>query len=281
MLYVNFSGCSFASIGLLAAALSPFVLVVRCPAADQVSGSGGALPLWIGVRGFIIALFIMSLAEYFSSKAGLCFLSYDALDKALKGILSALDAATSNKDPSEALEPVSRELTTATTFGKAAIMEPRGWKCKWKYDLVMDVAAQADKMLLDVKFLRSAMLGADGKTKGVMGVLGGLGAHYEDMHKDLLDTFQDAQEVTNELLKHEWGLFKGMSKLDSLEGTDELSGFDLCIAEANKLDGVAWPKDEITTIEDDLLVQINIILMMLNSINLRVAGVIAACVRMS
>merc|ERR1719355_505203 len=91
MLYVHFSGCSFAQIGLLAAALSPFVLVVRCPAADKVSGSAGALPLWIGVRGFLIALFIMSLAEYLSSKDGLCFLSYDALDKAINGIKGALE----------------------------------------------------------------------------------------------------------------------------------------------------------------------------------------------
>jgi hypothetical protein len=52
MLYVSFSGCSFATIGLLAAALSPFVLVVRCPAPEEVSGTGGALGLWIGVRGF-------------------------------------------------------------------------------------------------------------------------------------------------------------------------------------------------------------------------------------
>jgi hypothetical protein len=279
MLYVHFSGCSFAQIGLLAAALSPFVLVVRCPPADEVSGRAGALPLWIGVRGFLIALFIMSLAEYLSNTDGLCHISYTALDKALSAIKDSLEVACNEEDPNEALSPVGHENETAKTFGKAAVMEPRGWKAKWKYDLVVDVTKQVDLMRLDVLFMRSAMQGADGKTKGVFSVLKEMGDTFANMKGDLMTSMADAQQVTNELLKHEWGEFEGMKRLKSLEGTDTLDGWEEAIDAVNK--GVEWPKDQILTLEDDLLIQISIIFMMLNGINSRVAAIIAACVRQS
>merc|ERR1719333_1991140 len=89
MLYVHFSGCQFALIGLLGAALSPFVLVVRCPPPDEVSGSAGALPLWYSIRGFMMALLIMSIAEYMSSFKTMSELVTIKLDEVLEHMQKA------------------------------------------------------------------------------------------------------------------------------------------------------------------------------------------------
>jgi hypothetical protein len=280
MLYVSFSGCSFAQIGLLAAALSPFVLVVRCPEPEKVSGTAGALPLWIGVRGFLVALFIMSIAEYLSSKDSLSKISYDAVDKALGCIKEALEACWDKQDPGDALSPVSKATGDAKTFGKAAVMEPRYFKCKWKYELLLDVTKQTELLSLDCTFMRHAMCGADGKTKGVFSVLDGLPA-FAEMKADLMATLNSARVITNELLKHEWGPFTGMSKLATLEGTEELDGLEQAIKDMNKVEGIAFPKEEIQSIEDDLLCQISIIFMILESVNKRTASIIASCVRQS
>jgi hypothetical protein len=280
MLYVSFSGCSFATIGLLAAALSPFVLVVRCPEPEKVSGTAGALPLWIGVRGFLVALFIMSIAEYLSSKDSLSKISYDAVDKALGCIKEALEACWDKQDPGDALSPVSKATGDAKTFGKAAVMEPRYFKCKWKYELLLDVTKQTELLSLDCTFMRHAMCGADGKTKGVFSVLDGLPA-FAEMKADLMATLNSARVITNELLKHECGPFTGMSKLATLEGTEELDGLEQAIKDMNKVEGIAFPKEEIQSIEDDLLCQISIIFMILESVNKRTASIIASCVRQS
>jgi hypothetical protein len=281
MLYVYFSGCSFAQIGCLAAALSPFVLVVRCPSADEVSGRAGAYPLWVGVRGFIIALFIMSIAEYFSSKAGLVHIAVERLDSALTGIKDALETACKNEDPADKLAPVSNLVSEAKVYSTAAVMEPRFWKAKWKDDLCQEVAHLAELMRLDISFMRMAMCGADGKTKGIFTVLGKMGKTFDTLHGDLIGTLEDARVVTNDLLTHEWGEFTGMKRIHSLVGTDELDGFDQAIEEVNKVDGVKFPDNPIETIEDDLLCQISIIFMMLDCVNKRVAGIIKACVRES
>jgi hypothetical protein len=281
MLYVYFSGCSFASIGCLAAALSPFVLVVRCPPIDEVSGRAGALPLWIGVRGFIIALFIMSLAEYFSSKDGLVHIAYTKLDDALTGIKEALEAACANSDPDEKLSPVGKLVTDCKIYSKAAAMEPRGWKAAWKHDLCVQVADQTEHLRLDTTFMRQAMCGADGKTKGLFSVLSKLGDTFEKMHQDLIVTLDDARQITNDLLKHDCGEFMGLKRLHDMVGTDTLDGWAEAVEEVNKLPEVKFPKDPIYTMEDDLLCQISIIFMMLDSVEKRVSGIIAACVRQS
>merc|ERR1719262_556618 len=134
MLYIAFSGSSFALIGILSAALSPFVLVVRCPPPDEVSGSANALGLWIGIRGFMIALMIMSLAEYLSSKDTLSVLAYEPLDKAMFAMEKSLKLIWKDRHPSEYIEPIQGYLGTAKTYSKAAEQEPRFWRCKWKYE---------------------------------------------------------------------------------------------------------------------------------------------------
>merc|ERR1719252_403346 len=112
--------------------------------------------------------------------------------------------------------------------------------------------------------MRHAMCGADGETGGVFAVLDKVPA-FAAMKNDLLDTYEDAHELTMLTLQHEAGEFTGLSKMNSL---DDVEGF-------------GFPKEEIETLEDDLLCQISIIFVMLDFATKRVATIISSNVRKS
>merc|ERR1719379_905045 len=278
MLYVAFSGSTFALIGILAAALSPFVLVVRCPPPEEVNAEVAALGLWIGIRGFMIALMIMSAAEVLSSKDTLSVLAYDPLDKAMLAVCKSLKLIWKDRDPSEAIAPVSGYLSTAKTYSKAAEQEPRFWRCQWKSTLLFEVAGMMEYLRLHIQTMRAAMTGADGKTDGVFAVLNEVPA-FAKMKNDLLDTYEDAHEITMLSLKHEAGEFKGLEKMNTLEGIDSLDGWEEAIKNVNQVKDFGFPKEEIETLEDDLLCQISIIFVMLDFALQRIATIIKANVR--
>jgi len=278
MLYVAFSGCSFATIGILSAGLSPFTLVVRCPPVEEVSGSGGAVGLWIGIRGFILALCIMSLAEFFSASETLAKLSYTALNNAIVKVQAAMAQIWIDEDPTECIGPVGGLLGDAKIYGSAAVQEPRTWRAKWKFDLMDEVATWVGFLKLDVSIMRAAMCGADGKTGGVFEVLNKVPA-FDAMKKDLEGTIEQARQITFDLLSHEWGAFGGMSTLNDLDGLSELDGYDEAIKDVNTQEEIKFPEEEILTIEDDLLCQISIIFVMLDYQVSRVAHIIGSCVK--
>jgi hypothetical protein len=280
MLYVAFSGSTFALIGILAAALSPFVLVVRCPPPEEVNAEVAALGLWIGIRGFMIALMIMSAAEVLSSKDTLSVLAYDPLDKAMLAVSKSLKLVWKDRDPSEAISPVSGYLSTAKTYSKAAEQEPRFWRCPFKSNLLFEVADMMEYLRLHILTMRAAMTGADGQTDGVFTVLNQVPA-FAAMKNDLLDTYEDAHELTMLSLQHEAGEFKGLEKMNTLEGIDTLDGWDEAIKSVNQVKDFGFPKDEIETMEDDLLCQISIIFVMLDFALQRIATIISANVRKS
>merc|ERR1719379_675223 len=280
MLYVAFSGSSFALIGILSAALSPFVLVVRCPPPEEVSADVAALGLWIGIRGFMIALAIMSVAEYLSSKDTLSVLAYEPLNKAMLLVAKSLKLIWKDRDPSEAISPVGGLLTEAKTYSKAAEQEPRFWRCKWKSDVVTETALMMEYLRLHILTMRHAMCGADGETGGVFAVLDKVPA-FAAMKNDLLDTYEDAHELTMLTLQHEAGEFTGLSKMNTLEGLDNLDGWEEAIKTVNDVEGFGFPKEEIKTLEDDLLCQISIIFVMLDFATKRVATIISSNVRKS
>merc|ERR1719356_1919266 len=100
--------------------------------------------------------------------------------------------------------------------------------------------------------MRSAMLGADGKTDGVFAVLNKVPA-FAKMKNDLVDTYEDAHELTMLSLQHEAGEFTALSKMNTLEGISSLDGWEDAIKEVNTVEGLGFPTDEIETMEDDLL----------------------------
>jgi hypothetical protein len=280
MLYVAFSGSSFALIGILSAALSPFVLVVRCPPPEEVSGSASALGLWIGIRGFMIALMIMSGAEWLSSKDTLSVLAYEPLDKAMLLVVKALKLIWKDRDPSEATAPVGGLLGTAKIYSKAAEQEPRFFRCKWKSDVLFETADMMEFLRLHILTMRHAMCGADGQTGGVFEVLNQV-PEFAKMKNDLLDSFEDAHELTMLTLQHEFGEFTALEKMNALEDLDTLDGWEEALVKVNSVPGFGFPKEEIETLEDDLLCQISIVFVMLDFAIKRIATIMATNVRKS
>jgi hypothetical protein len=280
MLYIAFSGSTFSLIGLLSSALSPFVLVVRCPPPDDVSGSTAALPLWISIRGFMIALVIMSLAEFFSSKDTLSILAYEPLDKAMYSLAKAFKCLWRDRDPSEYISPISGLLTEAKTYSKAAEQEPRFWRCQWKSDVLMETADSMEFLRLNILTMWHAMKGANGKTGSIFTILDQVKS-FVIMQKDFLDTYEDAHELTLLTLKHEAGEFHGLEKLVTLESIDTLDGWEEAIKSVNDLEGFGFPKEAPDTMEDDLLCQVSIIFVMLDFAIKHVAMILSTNVRKS
>jgi hypothetical protein len=283
-LYVSFSGCEFATIGLLMAALSPFLLVVRCPNPDEVTGSANAQGLWISIRGFMIALFLMSLAEFLSADRLCSKIAYDSLNEAFGHVTDALKKAFREEDPQPDIDAMPGLISKAKTFGLAAKEEPRLTKCPWKMDLLNEVARWMELAALDVIIMRMAMCGADGKTGGVFQVIrhnpdGKDVGPFEQLTKDLEETLDEAQVLSVSLLAHEEGIFDTADDPKYLGNLRELSGYKETIEEINNHDDIEFPQGKLATIEDDLLCQISIIFVMLDFITKRAAGIIETCVR--
>merc|ERR1719335_1303063 len=230
MLYVYFSGCQFALIGLLGAALSPFVLVVRCPPPDEVSGSAGALPLWYSIRGFMMALLIMSLAEYLSSGKSMAELATNALDEAIEHMQDAIKKVFEDEDPEDYMTEIPKLMAKIKDWNTAAKSEPRFWNCKWKGNLLGEVADIITKLQLDLSTIRHAMCGADGKTGGVVKVLQGIEG-YETMQADIHETLKDARDLTFTLLDHRVGQYSGFESVKNKEGVDKLDGVEEAITQ--------------------------------------------------
>merc|ERR1719421_2099969 len=62
-IHIAYSGSSFALIGLFMAALAPFMLVKNCPDPNKLDPAAAATGLWVGIRGTLIAMLLVSLCE--------------------------------------------------------------------------------------------------------------------------------------------------------------------------------------------------------------------------
>merc|ERR1719213_917119 len=146
-MFVAFGGSSFASIGLLIAALSPFNMMKMCPS-GAVDETGSAVGLWIGIKGCIIALVLVSICELVSVPGEQAKMARDGWNLAMQSIQQAFTDLWAEKDPSEALASVPGNLGSAATFNKGAILEPRFDRCKWNDAYLTDLIATATKLRL-------------------------------------------------------------------------------------------------------------------------------------
>jgi hypothetical protein len=281
-LYVSFSGCQYALIGLLMAALSPFVLVVECPSGD-VSGTGGAVAMWISIRGFMMALFIVTMCEYLSTTKTMAKWAQASLNEGMIAIEDALEVIMGDGDPTDALAPVSKAVGDASMYSGFATEEPRMYKCKWKHALLTEVSNLTGLMRLDLMFMRHAMCGTKDESQGCFAYFEKVDA-WKAMKQDIEDSLANAKDLVIALLAHEQGEFKAFPDGFDRENLDTLDGYEECIQGLNEMSGgITFPsKDaEIETIEDDLLTQMSIIFVMLDYVNKRFAACSRAAVRES
>merc|ERR550514_1220469 len=99
------------------------------------------------------------------------------------------------------------------------------------------------------------------------------------IRKDLNDTMEDTRELAIGLLEHENGRFSGLDNLDTVEGLDELDGFDDAIESTNKF--VDFPKEVPETMEDDHGVRLSITYVMLEYLIQHISAITQASVKLS
>jgi hypothetical protein len=276
---------SLAGMGLLMAALSPFALYKFCVPDSAAAQAGMAIGLWGGIRALLIAVVITIISEFLHVPGLFTKLSGDSLDlafqelqKAFANVFATKNTAEAKKNIDEALADASSQIGNAEMYNDACKMEPRLYMCPWKGAFVTETAACLKKVRLDVLLIKQSLNGLDGRYKDMVEKLMSV-KEVEDMKKDLDTTMEDARELAMELLRHENGKFKGLDKLDTIEGLNELDGFDDAVKSTNE--AVAVPETAPETMEDDEGVRLSIVYVMLEYLIQHVAEIVEAGVQLS
>jgi len=276
---------SLAGIGLLMSALSPFALFKFCTPDTPESLAATAIGLWSGIRALLIAVTITIISEFIHVPGLFTTLSRKSLDEtftamqtAFKSVWGEGDAKEAKKKVDAALATVSAKVGDAEAFNIASKMEPRFWKCQWKSQFVQETCDQFKKIRLDVLLIKQAMCGLDGKMEVIIELLNKVKA-VSDMRKDLDSTLVDAQELTIALLEHEFGKFEGLKCLDTVEGLDQLDGYDDAIVEQSST--LTFPDKAPETMEDDVLVRLSIVYVMLDYLVQHTSAIIQGAVKLS
>merc|ERR1719446_1458326 len=218
-----------------------------------------AMGLWGSIRALLICVILTVAFEVIHIPGQFTGLAQESLNKAFKGVNQAFADVFAEKDVTDALATVSENLGKALEFNDAGKMEPRFYKCPWKSDLVISTVAHINKLRADVLIMRLALLGDKAAVGEVFAHLNKV-TETREMALDLAKTIEDAREVTMELLGHTDGRFTGLEKLDTIEGLNELDGYDEAIEGVCKI--VSFPKQAPATMEGDELCQLSIIFVM-------------------
>jgi len=274
-IHIGYSGSSFALIGLFMAALAPFSVVKMCP--DELgSGTGGAAGLWAFIRGCIMAMTILTVCEFGSVPGQQGELAAKQFDDAMHALKEAFTELFEEQDPSVAVAPVGGFLAAAANFNSGAKLEPRGWKCKWKSGFMDECITVATKLRLDLLTIKHALDGSGNVEENLFASLNKVPA-IKHMAEDLEKTMEDARELAMDLLLHGYGPFSGTSKLDSMEGIDQLDGFEKSIGDMSGLE--KFPTTAPESMEDDKLCKLSVIFVMLDYSIKHVADIIKAAIR--
>jgi len=292
-LNIAFSGSSFATIGIFMAALAPFQMVKQCPVggSDDMAAAQG---LWVGIRGTMIAMVILSTCEYASIPGEQGRMAVLKFDSALQAIQAAFVELWDDKEP-KSCDGVSGLLSEASTYNKGAILEPRGARTPWRFQLMSELIGSTSKLRADILTIRHGLGGHDLITGRCWELLRkvqveasprriektGSSAKYsalEAMAEDLRVTLEDSREIAVTLLSHGTGPLDIIGKLHTTEGIDELDGLDAAIANINDF-GLTFPAKAPASLEGDELCQLAIVFVMLEYSVKHMAEMVKSCVR--
>jgi hypothetical protein len=276
---------SLAGMGLLMAALSPFALYKFCTPDTPEAQAGMAIGLWGGIRALLIAVVITIIMEFLHVPGLFTKLSRDsmqeafvALQKSFKNVFPEGSSKGASQAVDDALKEAAGKIGDAELYNGACAMEPRLWMCPWKGKFVTETAGHLKRVRLDVLLIKDALNGLDGKMEEMVELLRKI-PEVAHMRKDLNDTMEDARELAIGLLDHEYGKYKGLDSLDTVEGLDELDGFDEAFEGTNKV--VGHPSEVPDTMENDEAVRLSIVFCMLEYLIQHVAAIIQGGVKLS
>jgi hypothetical protein len=266
------------------AALSPFALYKFCAPDTPEAQAGMAIGLWGGIRALLIAVVITVFAEFLHVPGLFTRLSREHLDEAFAAIQESFknvfpegSAKETKQAVEDALKTAAGKLGDAETYNVACKMEPRLWMAPWKSAFVEETAGHLKKIRLDMLLIKQALCGLDGKMGEMVELLAKV-PEVAHMRKDLNETIGDARALAIGLLKHEYGPFPGLNDLKTVEGLDELEGFDEAIDGLNKFLEITEVPE---TMEDDHGVRLSIVFVMLEYLIKHVAAITQGGVKLS
>jgi hypothetical protein len=277
-IFVAYGGSSLAGIGLIMAALAPFAILKDCSGMTAAGEAASAVGLWGTIRALLIAVVVTVIWEIAHVPGWFTAMATNALDEAFSGVEQAFTDVFQGKDVTEALASVSGKLSDAETYNAAAVMEPRFWWCRWKKEFLLETTAAVNKVRLDILVMRLALLGPSDTVGPVAAKLQEVSS-CRAIEEDLSTTLSDAHKLCIGLLRHTEGPFNGLDDLKTVEGLDELEGFDDAIAGMNKI--VKFPAKTPDSMEADELVQLSIIFCMLEYIISHIAAITKGAVKLS
>jgi len=297
-LNIAFSGSSFSLIGIFMAALAPFQMVKLCPA-EVGDDTAGAVGLWVGIRGCLIAMTIFSTCEYASIPGEQAGMAVKRLDAAMEALQAAFLELWADKEP-KSCDLVGPLLAEASTFNLGARLEPRGARTRWRFALMDELIGSVNKLRLDILSIRHGVEGQCGSDSGTTqhafailhkveiqasprqserGYGTGKISALNVMVEDLRGTLEDSREIAKALLSHKSGPLDIVHKLHQAEGVDELDGLSSTIENINKVEGVKFPAKAPDSLEEDDLCQLAIVLLMLGYTVDHIADTIKSCIR--
>jgi hypothetical protein len=276
---------SLAPLGMLMSALSPFALFKFCMPDTPEAAAGNAIAVWSGIRALLIAVVITLIMEIVHipglftqltrNKLNEAFL---AMEKAFKNVWPEDRTEEAKKTIDEALAEVDAKLADVLTYNTACLMEPRGWHAPWQTQFVIETADQLRKVRLDVLIIKDAMCGLDGEMEKIIHLLNKV-PEVALMKKDLDETLQNAHQLAIELLDHGSGKFTGLKNLTTVEGLDELDGYDAALEGQSKV--VDFPAKAPEDMEDDVLVRLSIVYVMLEYLVRHTSAILKGGVKLS
>jgi hypothetical protein len=244
------------------AALSPFALYKFCAPDTPEAQAGMAIGLWGGIRALLIAV--------------VCSLTVGK-GTSFKNVFPEGSAKEAKKAVDDALSEASGKIGDAELYSTACKMEPRLWMCPWKSAFVDETAGHLKRVRLDMLLIKQALCGLDGKMEDMVELLGKV-PEVADMRKDLADTMEDARKLAIGLLEHDYGKFLGLENIDTVEGLDQLDGFDEAVESLNKF---VECKEVPETMEDDHGVRFSIVFIMLEYLIQHISAITQDGVKLS
>jgi len=204
--------------------------------------------------------------------------AFKALQTSFKNVFPEGSAKDAKKAVDDALAEAAGKIGDAELYNGACKMEPRLWMTPWKGPFVEETAGHLKRIRLDMLLIKQALVGLDGQMEEMVDMLGKV-PEVAHMRKDLNDTMEDARELAIGLLEHETGKFPGFDNLDTVEGLDELDGFDDAVDGINHF--IDHPKEVPETMEDDHGVRFSVVFVMLEYLIQHVSAITQGGVKLS
>jgi hypothetical protein len=284
-IFVAFGGSSLANIGLWMAALASFAVLKLCQPVSDATTAAAAVGLWGAIRALIIAVAITIIMEVIHVPGMFTRMAAESLDDAFTAMGDAFhhvwpeeDIGKARDNIEQSLNVVSKSLADTELYSNAGKMEPRLHKCPWKSQFVTETVAHLKKIRLDVLIIEKALCGLDGKMERIVELFNKVPAGPK-LKKDLNDTMEGARKLTKALLEHEHGPFEGLKLIDTVEGINELEGFDEALDAQCEL--LKFPSEAPASMEGDELCQMSILFVMLDYLIIHVADITMAAVKLS